>query len=151
MNISASLQAAGGTLLTRSVGTMARLIKTREHPDEFRPLLKKEAVLMSATGVLTYFVHELFDRLILPEVSKSSLLVRNQTLWRAILSVPGLIVIELLSHHFFKDKPKKPQPSRTEMAGQGFVQKVSERQAQRAQPPADPALVPAQTFRGVVA
>lgn len=119
MYIPASLQATAATVITRTVGTVARLIDHRDEPDKMRPLLRREALLMTATGVLTYAVHELFDKIIIPEVSKSSLLARNQTLWRAILSLPGLVVIEALSRLFFQeDHPqschtldKAPEPS----------------------------------------
>jgi membrane protein implicated in regulation of membrane protease activity len=89
---------------------------------------------MAATGVLTYAVHELFDRVIVPEVSKSSLLVKNQTLWRAVLSVPGLLVIEWLSRRFFSPNRQAPSQSNAKATrlDQKFIQFLQKAKRQRA-------------------
>jgi hypothetical protein len=133
MQIPGSLQAAGATVLTRTIGASARLMEQRDNP-ALHSLLRRESILMAATGVLTYAVHELFDRVIVPEVSKSSLLVKNQTLWRAVLSVPGLLVIEWLSRRFFSPNRQAPSQSNAKATrlDQKFIQFLQKAKRQRA-------------------
>jgi hypothetical protein len=113
MHIPASLQSAGATVVTRTVGIAARCYDQRNHPEVLKPMLQKESILLAATGLLTMAVQELFDRLIIPEVSRGSFLTRNQTLWRAILAAPGLILIECLSRKFFQSLKQTSKASPT--------------------------------------
>jgi hypothetical protein len=133
MQIPGSLQAAGATVLTRTIGASARLLEQRDNPEALHSLVRRESILMAATGVLTYAVHELFDRVIIPEVSKSSLLVKNQTLWRAVLSIPGLLVIEWLSRRFFTSNPQTQFKSHKHVGlEQKFTQFIQKAKRQRA-------------------
>lgn len=103
MNIPASVQAAGATVVTRSVGAVTRCFAQKDKPAAVLiPFLRHEGILLTITGVFTLFIQEVFNRVILPEFRPESFLAKNQTLWRAIISVPGLFMLEWLNNKYQK-------------------------------------------------